>query len=1131
MEFKGIDLSHPINRTPGGKVSLAVNIRAYDRGSFTLRSLLTDAILTVSAAIQTLARLNDTTPSGPPSGYTLIISAGSSLYSNDVEIATGLSGNPVSLVTFRPNTSVQPWMYVADLAPEGTVSLNTKYLTTGADTFFSTNGMMKVRSDGLVYKMGIKEPQLAPIVSTSDVTTSGNDIIPATSFPWTNVGGQNTTNYGYGHTSATDGTPPVIVTGGGFSLVAGSTIVLTVTGAATVNGSAGVAPGASGPTTGAPGQYISTPKIVVGAFTDALGNVLAPGGSLPVVFNIGAGTTLTVPANAAQLQIGIDSVGNTFSANSGNYALSWQVTINPVSTYISTVGQVIAYVWGTPPPTGGGSPHSGPIAAYNWKNPNDTGTGTDRSITNPVPDAAPTNNSWILQAPAQVGGQTQIVAWTDLNPDGSSAGTIPLFTPALESQGYQDFNCCIVGSLFVPAAGTYRFTFTYKDQIMVGISGGVTAAYVSGAAANSTSPKGWLGQTISVVKSLPLLFVSNLSGSTSTAQTTAYDFTFPDTGIYDVEVDWDYWDKFQATMIMQVTSGSPNSPTIPPIGANVRQNVQYRYVYRSSATGAVSNPSPESVAQSVPVIANGVSSYWSPDPQVDVVDYYRVDLETENFTYVATGPNDNAGGGGTNTPIVDLLTDLELSGRLLDLDNFEPFPSIDLPQKGTCSISGGTITWLTGGSIGGSETGFNLRWLAGTAILIGSPTSIEYTFIARPTTTTSVTIPGVPDATNVAYEIPEPILANQPLPYLFGPTDNINFTFAVGDELRPGTLYWCKGSNLDSAPDTNQMDVTDPGEALVNGDMSGGKGVLFSIKRAWVIMPNFFNAQATVTGTAGSTWSLQDTSINRGLFIPRCVAVEGGGKIFFRVDDGIHFSPGGLASQSITDEDLYPLFKHEGKMPVAITRNGVTIYPPDDSQPQRQKFKVVNGFLYYDYVGMDSGQHTLVFDITLMAWTWDAYQWPATAHATNEAFGTQGTLAGCADGTVRRMASGGSETASANLITPAIGGAGFQHMRNVNLEYTSSAPITLTFIVADAGNGSYPPLAITIPSSGGASTKYNIDVSANKWKWLQFQFQSSDPTFQVFLDGFVVLAKDWGSEQEYRKVQPFAPSGGYGGQA
>src|SRR5208283_1781184 len=79
---------------------------------------------------------------------------------------------------------------------------------------------------------------------------------------------------------------------------------------------------------------------------------------------------------------------------------------------------------------------------------------------------------------------------------------------------------------------------------------------------------------------------------------------------------------------------------------------------------------------------------------------------------------------------------------------------------------------------------------------------------------TEITISGVPDATNVAYYISQPILAAQPLPYMWGPTDNVNYCFAVGDPLRPGTLYWCKGSNLDASPDTNQEDITDPSEPL-----------------------------------------------------------------------------------------------------------------------------------------------------------------------------------------------------------------------------------------------------------------------------------------------------------------------------
>ena len=402
---------------------------------------------------------------------------------------------------------------------------------------------------------------------------------------------------------------------------------------------------------------------------------------------------------------------------------------------------------------------------------------------------------------------------------------------------------------------------------------------------------------------------------------------------------------------------------IPPLAAGVKQQVQYRYVYRSSATGAVSNPSPESTAESIPVTANTISSIWSPDPQVDVVDYYRIDSVTSEFTYVNTGPNDNLGVGGTNTSVTDSLLDTELGTQLLEYDNFEPFPSIDLPQKGTCYVSGGVITWVSGGAIGGSATGFNIRWLAGTEILIGSPTSLAYTFIARPTSGTSVTIPGVPDGGSIlapiAYEIPEPILAAQPLPYMWGPTDNINFAYAVGDPLRPGTLYWCKGSNLDSAPDTNSQDVTDPGEPLVNGAIAGGLGVLFSIKRGWLIVPSGGSAVAAATGTIGNIWNLQESSITRGLYIPRCVCVSGGGLIYFRVDDGIHVSSYGSASKSITDSDLYPLFAHENEdggtsVPQPVTIAGYTVYPPNDSLPQGQDFSSNSGYLYYDYLDATS---------------------------------------------------------------------------------------------------------------------------------------------------------------------------------
>jgi len=517
------------------------------------------------------------------------------------------------------------------------------------------------------------------------------------------------------------------------------------------------------------------------------------------------------------------------------------------------------------------------------------------------------------------------------------------------------------------------------------------------------------------------------------------------------------------------------------------------------------------------------------DPQVDKIDIYRQGGGLANPTYVGTIPN-------AAIAFNDTLSDLAVATNpLLEFDNYEPFPSIDLPRSGTLNASAQVLTWASGDQ-------FNLRWLPGTILLLGSPSQIAYTAVRRPSSPTSwdftnndPTVPIIPDGTGLAWNIAEPDLAAQPLPYLSGPTDNINFVFGVGDSLRPGTLYWCKGSNLDAAPDTNQMEVTDPSEVLVNGAMSGGLGVQFSIKRAWIILPNFFNAFATVTGTQGSTWTLQATGITRGLFIPRCLCVAGGGMIFFRVDDGVHMSRAGAASISITDDELYPLFPHESPgtgatAPQPVTRNGITIYPPDDSKPESQKFSVVNNWMYYDYVGTDGNPHTLVLNTISQGWVWDMYDHPATAHASNEGESKQGVLVGCADGSVRMMAPNGAETVNGTVLTPAIGGHGWMFAYECTVEYAASTSVLLTFIAADVNNGSYAPDAVTLPSTGGQITKYTFKVSQNKFRLMWMQFASTDITMQVFLEGFIVQAKAWGSTKTFEPIAPFKASGGHGAQ-
>ena len=1537
MEFRGLDLTSPMNRIKAGFAAMCANVRAYFKGGFSLRNLLTGAIVTVSSAIETICRLNDTTPTGPAGGFVYIIAAGGDIFVGSSgtlsSIASGLSGNQVSIIPFRPNASVKPWGYIGDAAPTPTghlnyVTIDTEFALNGDPTTFNCASMLKVRSDGLIYKMGIREPQVSPTVSTAGTTTTGTDSLPATTIPWTNAGGANPS---YNYDQTTGGTSPVVIS----TPVGSQTLTLVVTGTATVNGAVH-SPGDTGPTgtgphgNGYPANFTGAgPTIVVGAFTDGAGNVLTGSSPVPLLANVGAGITLQVPAGAVQFQVGVDSEGNEFSANSGAFTIDWTLVVSAIATTISTLGNVTVYYWGD-------SPHSGPVAVYIWKNPNDSGTGIPRTIG--TASGTVTNNSWMFDSDPEDG--TVPLQWDTLNSSATITGSIPVFDPALESEGYQDFNMCVTGTIFVPAAGTYPFTFVNKDQIMVGIGGGATVSggYVSGP----------VGQTETVVNALPLIYVSTPSGGGGKIFQTV-NITFPGPGSYQVEIDYDYWYHTGRCLYMLLgTVGSLPPMTaniIPPLPQGVRTGVSYGCKYRNSFTGAVSNPGPTSTPQVTPVLDNTVTCPYSPDPQVDKVDYYRQDSGLANYTYVATGPNTNP-----PTPITDELTDLEAAdNQIMDTDDYEPFPSIDLPQAGVVNVSGNVVTWVSGNT-------FNTRWLAGTIIEIGSPTQLAYSAVCRPSSSTSWSFidsdVAIPDGTNLVYNIPEPILAAQPLPYEWGPTDNINFTFAVGDPLRPGTLYWCKGSNLDSAPDTNQMDVTDPSEALVNGAMSFGLGVLFSIRRAWIIQPNFYNATATAQGVSGTTWTLQATQINRGLFIPRCVIATKSGNIFFRVDDGIHVSVGGLSSKSITDETLYPLFSHEGSAPQSIVRNGVIIYPPDDTDPDSQQFSYQNGYLYYKYgysgasfpvphsadftpasaantgegiawidppdaletgigsnqvvqitgfsisgnvvtfttapqqeplvanqdvvisdmslgtylngetltvgasglsdtsfeadfthadvaetfdlgiatpttefayasnvdyptpdgqytvlafpptgvgglskgtcfgslfagwsfaadspsgggvngcplgmtpagwasapvaiptlpvgavvqsmipvvVGTTSGtvgsatfsvtspagtytfplngtveqgpnignnltllgsttfatvvsntleappetaeafgcsisfygvainytlsgvpisptqlqtlaatnsglaipsgspvtgvqvniqtgmaygasasllvqltldgepvgvakgllvnqwsanytlggngdtwgvsgltgsavngsdglgvnvygslpansqinlnslsgevfytvneevegDATLVFDEAAMGWILDTKTPEATAYAPNEGQSIQGILVGCTDGTVRMLTSGGTESVTGKVLSSSIGGSGWQHIKEYTIEYASNSPITITPIVADAGNGSYAPEPITLPSTGGAPTKLHGLWSPNKWKLLQFETDiSSDLTAQVYLDGFSVQRKDWGSGGDYMPVNPFAEQGGFGGQ-
>lgn len=514
-------------------------------------------------------------------------------------------------------------------------------------------------------------------------------------------------------------------------------------------------------------------------------------------------------------------------------------------------------------------------------------------------------------------------------------------------------------------------------------------------------------------------------------------------------------------------------PTLSASGAGpITGQIYYAYVYRSSKTGAQSNSSPTSHSQFFTAASNNISVTCTPsvDPQVDLIDVYRFGAGLINFTYVTTILN-------SAPQFVDNLSDVALANNpILALDNYEPFPSIDIPRTGTLTVSAGTLAGTVNLVYAAGDT-FNTRWLGGTVIFIsqtGSTQSSGLLLFNRPTDAAhaiaqiqpvGATLPNG----NYTFTIYQPILAGQPLPAFWGPTDNAAYMFACGDPLRPGTLYFTKGNNPDAAPQTNSIEITSPAEPLIGGCIVGGLSLVLSSEHGWLIYPNFAQATATVAGVTGSPFSTVMSITDRGLVAKEGICTDGGGTAFFIAKDGIRASVGGVGSSSITDADLYNLFPHEGEVQQPYILAGINISPPDYSQPDGMALRFSQGYLYFDYIGLDNIRHTLTYDASHSsvgsasdnfasnaAWSADFYLVPASIHADNPGMFIApgpsipiGPLLGCSDGTIRQL----SSTATEPGVNMAIGTPAFdageqranKHWGDLYLETTTPAGVTGNF--------------------------------------------------------------------------------------
>jgi hypothetical protein len=460
------------------------------------------------------------------------------------------------------------------------------------------------------------------------------------------------------------------------------------------------------------------------------------------------------------------------------------------------------------------------------------------------------------------------------------------------------------------------------------------------------------------------------------------------------------------------------------------------------------------------------------------------------YTSVPTFPVTFGGTPGTLLATIggfaDTQSDLAIAGNpILSFENYEPFPSIDLPRSGICTVgANGAVT-----STGGTDV-FNVRWLPGNLINIAG---IVYTLYNRPTSTTALiavttttsdtgflTYGYPPTGTVLPWNITVPTLAAEPSPVIWGPTPDNAGSFYFGlDPNNQGDLLWSMGNNFDSAPDTNRLYVTSPNEPLMNGTVTSELSTVFSTDRFWLIYPNFADAVATVTGTLGSQWTLVQSAATRGLYMRYAIAALGS-LIGWRAKDGIFISKGGEPEQDISGA-IYNLFPHSGQTPSAVTVGGNTVYPPDDTKPNAQTIAMVPGYIFYNYQDTTSTPRTLVYDMEAKGWSVDVYNPTVNYHAW-AAGDVYQILTGCSDGTVRQFDSTATETATAVIATPCINSGDVRAQKRLGDVYikaliTASNPVALALYAnryALAMSG-YSPTSLT---GTGILSPYVIDFTA-----------------------------------------------------
>lgn len=714
--------------TQPGNYPLLRNTRAYIPGRLETRyGIIKVNSNALGGLTHSLKRLNDPLP-GATNSYAILAGASTKLWLGQVNLApsafalidNGYSSNPLGFVTYRPPNSPESWLYVSDSAQ-----------------------MRKVRSDGLVFPQGIAPPLTAPTVDFAEpLLTIMDDFNESMVGGWTTGGtagalsanpaarisdtvrapfnegpgwveyleADNTflkAGYGRGMLLVLDTTPAlqeVVILSSIFPSKLNTTIQAIAYDSG-VNGPCCIVP--SSPSTlvnnltlrGLLSKLARTwfNPFTAGGNLQIQPNAILMLGSTPAPTDVLVLSSTPGPLGTFSVRtstVGTDFAGETLDAVSSFRAYDANAHTNPVTTAAGYFRSTVAA---------------------------GTGTISDTALT--------VDLSIIGTRPTQPTDEIHLSVRLDV-PDNLTEGRIIFDVDSANHDfAHNYYYASFRASDLTPAVSG---TTTTQQAIQTSITTAQIDSY------NAENRGGYYqqlfnGQSPTDPTTLP---AASTQAGTGTAQWT--ELFIPISSL--IRVGTDSSRTLANVMGVRIQFTVTNSTVCdihglylkgsygPDVGT-VGSDYYYRYRRRSTMTGAKSNPSPYNRSGIRPHAQRIAVTMPGDNTEGDQLDVFRwggsVVTETNGvipWFYVGSAPNP---GAGNTTVFNDDFADSDiLNAEILEFDNYQPYPTIDIPRSGTCMVVGTSVQWVSGDK-------FNTNWAPGSIIEING---VPYTLYAQPET-------------------------------------------------------------------------------------------------------------------------------------------------------------------------------------------------------------------------------------------------------------------------------------------------------------------------------------------------------------------------------------------------------------